>query len=126
MIKPILKYPGAKWSRAKWIVAHFPEHEKYLEPYCGSAACFFSKEPVNHEVLGDVNHHLINLFAVIRDHGVELARRVRWFRRPDRRRAALSHSVLASARWQTRLDFRLATQRRDGERTHIFAVEATS
>lgn len=75
-IKPILKYPGAKWSRAAWIVSHFPEHTKYLEPYCGSAACFFSKNPVSHEVLGDTNRHLINLFEVIREQSEELARRI--------------------------------------------------
>src|SRR5450432_3121562 len=50
-IKPILKYPGAKWSQAQWVVSHFPAHRKYLEPYCGSAAAFFSKDRVPHEVL---------------------------------------------------------------------------
>ncbi len=74
-IKPLLKYPGAKWSRASWIVSHFPPHARYLEPYCGSDACFFSKDPVDHEVLGDKNSHVINLFR-IRDHGEELARRI--------------------------------------------------
>ncbi len=72
-LKPILKYPGAKWSRAKWIVGHFPEHTRYLEPFAGSAACFFSKDPVEHEVLGDTNKSLINLFQVVRDHAEELA-----------------------------------------------------
>ena len=75
-IKPLLKYPGAKWSRASWIVSHFPLHTRYLEPYCGSAACFFSKDPVDHEVLGDKNNHVINLFRVIRDHGEELAHQI--------------------------------------------------
>ncbi|MBA2677564.1 MAG: DNA adenine methylase [Ktedonobacteraceae bacterium] len=72
-IKPILKYPGAKWSRAKWIVGHFPSHERYLEPFAGSAAAFFSKSPVEHEVLGDTNKSLTNLFEVIRTHSEELA-----------------------------------------------------
>jgi len=75
-IKPILKYPGAKWSQAQWIVSHFPQHRRYLEPYCGSAAAFFSKDRVEHEVLGDINSHVINLFQVIRNHGEELARRI--------------------------------------------------
>jgi DNA adenine methylase len=75
-IKPILKYPGAKWSRSPWIVSHFPAHRRYLEPYCGSAAVFFSKDRVEHEVLGDINHHVINLFQVMRNHGEELARRI--------------------------------------------------
>lgn len=75
-IKPILKYPGAKWARSKWIVDHFPEHVRYLEPFAGSAAAFFSKDPVEHEVLGDTNKSLTNLFEVIRTHAEELAWRI--------------------------------------------------
>jgi len=75
-IKPILKYPGAKWKLAHWIVSYFPEHSHYLEPFAGSAACFFSKSPVGHEILGDLNRDITNLFQVIREHGQELARLV--------------------------------------------------
>jgi DNA adenine methylase len=75
-IKSILKYPGAKWSLASWIVGYFPPHEHYLEPYCGSAACFFSKAPAPHEILGDVNNNITNLFQVLREQGEELAHRV--------------------------------------------------
>ncbi len=45
MIKPILKYPGAKWRLAPWIASYLPEHETYIEPYCGSAAVFFVGAP---------------------------------------------------------------------------------
>ena len=76
MIKPILKYPGAKWRLAPWIVSHFPEHLHYVEPYAGSAACFFSKPPSVHEVLGDTNKSITNLFHVLRDHGDQLAERI--------------------------------------------------
>jgi len=72
-IKPILKYPGAKWRIAPWIVSHFPKHHHYLEPYCGSAAVFFSKPPSVHEVLGDTNKSITNLFQVLRSRGEELA-----------------------------------------------------
>lgn len=73
IVKPILKYPGAKWSRAKWIIGHFPQHKIYLEPYCGSAAVFFCKPKADHEVLNDLNSHLVNLFDVLRRRGPELA-----------------------------------------------------
>ena len=73
MIKPILKYPGAKWRLAPWIVGYFPEHKHYLEPYCGSAAVFFSKPPAAHEVLNDIDSSIVNLFRVIRSRGEELA-----------------------------------------------------
>lgn len=72
-IKPILKYPGAKWSRAKWIISSFPEHRIYLEPYCGSAAVFFNKPKSEHEVLGDADGNIINFFKVLREQGPELA-----------------------------------------------------
>lgn len=75
-MKPILKYPGAKWNLARWIVSYFPEHTRYLEPYCGSAAVFFNKAPVTHEILGDTNSSITNLFFVLREHGEELARRI--------------------------------------------------
>lgn len=76
MIKPILKYPGAKWRLAPWIVSHFPEHEHYLEPYAGSAACFFSKQPTAHEVLNDLNGSIVNLFRVLRTDGARLAQEI--------------------------------------------------
>jgi DNA adenine methylase len=66
-IKPICKYPGAKWRIADWIVSHFPPHAHYLEPYCGSAAVFFAKERARHEVLNDTNGAIVNLFQVLRD-----------------------------------------------------------
>jgi DNA adenine methylase len=76
VIKPILKYPGGKWRLAPWIVSFFPEHEHYVEPYCGSAACFFSKTPSVHEVLNDLNGSIVNLFRVIRSRGCDLAQAI--------------------------------------------------
>lgn len=40
---PVLKYPGAKWNMAEWIISHMPPHRVYLEPFFGSGAVFFSK-----------------------------------------------------------------------------------
>lgn len=75
-LQPILKYPGAKWTLAPWIVSHFPAHIHYLEPYCGSAAVFFAKSPAPHEILNDIDGRLVNLFTVLREQGEELARLV--------------------------------------------------
>src|SRR6266568_5184887 len=73
MIKPILKYPGAKWRLAPWIASYLPEHETYIEPYCGSAAVFFAKEPAGSEILNDRFGCIVNLFRVLREHGQEMA-----------------------------------------------------
>lgn len=42
-MKAVMKYPGAKWSMAHWIISKFPEHRSYLEPFFGSGAVLFSK-----------------------------------------------------------------------------------
>ena len=45
----------------------------YIEPYAGSAACFFTKAPARHEVLNDLNGSICTLFRVLRNRGDELA-----------------------------------------------------
>lgn len=75
-IKPILKYPGSKWRIAQWIISQFPEHTMYLEPYCGSAAVFLQKEPVEHEILNDINGDIVNLFRVLRQNAPALAEQI--------------------------------------------------
>lgn len=72
-IKPILKYPGAKWQIADWIISYFPPHVHYVEPFAGSLAVFFNKAPAKHEVINDLSGDICNLFRVIREHGDELA-----------------------------------------------------
>lgn len=72
-IKPILKYPGAKWNCANWIIGHFPAHMHYVEPFFGSGAVFFNKAPARHEVINDLSGDVVNLFRVIRDDGERLA-----------------------------------------------------
>lgn len=70
----VLKYPGAKWRIANWIVSHFPEHKVYLEPFFGSGACFFNKTPAYIETINDLDGDIVNLFRVCREYPEELAR----------------------------------------------------
>jgi DNA adenine methylase len=74
MLQPILKYPGAKWRLAKWILEQMPPHQVYLEPYFGSGAVFFNKPPVGIETINDIDGDVVNLFKVIREKPAELAR----------------------------------------------------
>ena len=67
-----LRYPGSKWSIAGEIVSHFGNHYHYVEPYFGSGAVFFTKEPSPHEFLNDTNHLVVNFFRVLRDRTDEL------------------------------------------------------
>ncbi len=73
MIQPVLKYPGAKWSIAKWILGFIPEHDVYLEPFFGSGAVFFNKRPARIETINDIDGNVVNLFRVIRTRAEELA-----------------------------------------------------
>lgn len=74
-MKPILKYPGAKWQLAPWIIEHLPRgYPHYVEPFCGSAAVFFNLPwRPKHAVLNDLSGDIVNLFRVIRTDGERLA-----------------------------------------------------
>lgn len=67
-----LRYPGSKWSLAGVIVSHFEEHYHYVEPYFGSGAVFFTKEPSGHELINDSHSLVVNFFRVLRDRTDEL------------------------------------------------------
>jgi len=67
-----LRYPGAKWSLARDIVARFETHYHYVEPYFGSGAVFFTKDQSPHEVINDTNHLVVNFFKVLRDQTEDL------------------------------------------------------
>ena len=67
-----LRYPGSKWSIATEIVSHFGSHYHYVEPYFGSGAVFFTKDPSPHELINDTNHVLVNFFKVLRDRTEDL------------------------------------------------------
>lgn len=73
-MKAILKYPGAKWKIADWVISHFPEHKVYCEPFFGSGAVFFKKEPSYIETINDVDGNIVNLFRVCREQPEALAR----------------------------------------------------
>lgn len=71
-IKPVLRYPGAKWMLADWIIDHMPAHESYIEPFFGSGAVFFNKPPAKVETINDIDARAVNLFRVVRDRSEEL------------------------------------------------------
>lgn len=76
-MRAIFRYPGSKWSIAKWIIEHFPQgYEKmiYLEPFVGSGAVFFNKNPGAVETVNDLDSDIVNLFDVLRNHPEELKR----------------------------------------------------
>lgn len=69
----IVKYPGAKWSLADWVISHFPEHHSYMEPFFGSGAVLFTKSRSNIETVNDLDGDVVNLFDWIRKDPERLA-----------------------------------------------------
>ena len=74
----VIKYPGSKWRIAQWIIAHFPEHHSYLEPFFGSGAVLFNKRRSNIETINDLDGDVVNLFQQIRDDPDRLAEAIYW------------------------------------------------
>jgi DNA adenine methylase len=73
----LLRYPGAKWGMAPWIVRYLVKTYHYAEPYCGSAAVFFALPwRPEHAVLNDLSGDMMNFMTVVRDRGEELAERI--------------------------------------------------
>ena len=75
-LRAVLKYPGSKWRIAEWIVEQIPPHHSYIEPYFGSGAVFFKKQPSNIETINDLDDDVVNLFKIIRDNPKPLIKAV--------------------------------------------------
>ena len=73
MIGPIA-YIGGKNRLASKIIEHFPDHQTYIEPFCGGAQVFFRKEPSRVEILNDLNDDIINFLRICQLHHEELVR----------------------------------------------------
>ena len=70
---PIIKYPGAKWRIAEWIIDRMPPHIGYVEPFFGSGAVFFNKPKSSIETINDLDGSVVRFFKVCREHPEELA-----------------------------------------------------
>ena len=73
MIGP-LAYIGGKRRLARRLIALFPNHTTYVEPFCGGAQVFFAKAPSRVEVLNDLNGEVMNFLRICQHHGEELVR----------------------------------------------------
>jgi DNA adenine methylase len=71
-MKPPFPYYGAKSRLAPWIASLLPPHEMYVEPFCGSAAVLFAKQPARSEIVNDADRNVVAFFRVLREQPAEL------------------------------------------------------
>ncbi len=112
-VQPVLRYPGAKWGLAPWIISHFPPHEAYVEPFFGSGAVLLRKPPSRSELVNDIDGAVVAFFRLLRDNPAELAAAIALtpYARDELRACARDDEALpdverarrfAVACWQTR------------------------
>lgn len=85
----IVPWFGAKRKMAHHIVKALGPHSWYIEPFCGSCAVLFEKEPATMETVNDLHGDLINLARMIRDDAT-------W----DHLREMLRRTLVGPAMWE--------------------------
>src|SRR5262249_51173852 len=75
-IRPPVKWHGGKHYLSHRIIAYFPQHQTYLEPFGGAASVLLNKPIVPVEVYNDLDQRVTRLFRVLRDDGDEFRRLV--------------------------------------------------
>lgn len=70
ILKPLVKWPGGKSRLLKHIIPLIPQHDRYIEPFLGGGALFFSLEP-RKALLNDLSAELICFYRHVQQNDEE-------------------------------------------------------
>ena len=62
---PVMRYHGAKFRLAPWVMSFFPDHHTYVEPFGGAAGVLLQKPRSLSEVYNDLDGEIVNVFRVL-------------------------------------------------------------
>jgi DNA adenine methylase len=62
---PALRYHGAKFRLAPWVLQHFPAHHRYVESFGGAAGVLLRKPRTYAEIYNDIDEEIVNFFRVL-------------------------------------------------------------
>ena len=101
MASPFLRWAGSKrqhvpFLRQYW---HAAQHRRYIEPFAGSAALFFSVAPPS-AVLGDLNGELIQTYRALRHNPDVVHRKLTGFAKGKAAYYRLRAMRLGDAAWR--------------------------
>lgn len=65
--RPVMRYHGGKFRLADWIIAHFPPHMAYVEPFGGAASVLMRKPRSHGEVYNDLDGDMVNVMRVLQN-----------------------------------------------------------
>lgn len=74
MIAPPIPYFGGKQRIAQRIADLLPDHEHYVEPYCGGLSVLAAKRPSTLETVNDLDGDVMHFWRILRDRPADLAR----------------------------------------------------
>ncbi|MGW4603688.1 DNA adenine methylase [Streptomyces sp. NPDC004532] len=73
-MKSPVPYFGSKQRLAPWIASLLPDHDHYVEPFCGGLSVLFAKQRSRMETVNDLDGELMTFWRVLRDRPTELIR----------------------------------------------------
>lgn len=65
--KPLLKWPGGKWSELPLITPRIPDHQRYLEPFFGGGSVFFGAISTDTCFANDAHQDLMGFYEMVKE-----------------------------------------------------------